>query len=84
MTKYRVRVQGPSATGRFGGDWHWIESPSCVTDKDGLLIVQAPPFPGTPAHRGMPARKATGPSQIIYPRGGWTKVTITELLEEVA
>lgn len=93
MSGYRVKVQGPSTQESvFGVDMFVVTSPADVTDMDGVLIVLVPPYPGRPAVEhdparpsvSVPARKATGPSQVVYPRGGWTKVTITQILEEDA
>lgn len=91
MSRYRVKVQGPSTRESvFGCDILKVEQPRDVTDRDGVLIVTTLPYPGRPAVENdperpgvfIPARKATGPSQVVYPRGGWTKVTITQILEE--
>jgi hypothetical protein len=90
---YRVRVEGPSASRSFGGgDLYKVERPTDITDHDGVLIILLPPYAGRPGLKlgedpdrpgvSYPARKATGPSQVVYPRGGWHKVTIVELLDD--
>lgn len=90
---YRVRVEGPSTSSAFsGGDLYKIESPTSVIDQDGVLIIQLSPYPGRPGLKlgedpdrpgvSYPARKATGPSQVIYPRGGWSKITVVKLLDD--
>lgn len=84
---YRAKVYGPSTSEVFGCDVHEVASPADVKTVDGILVVIKPPFDGRPAMvdssgRRSPARKATRGSQVCYPVGGWTKVIVTDYIEE--
>lgn len=82
---FRAKVYGPSVTGQFGVDIHEITGPADVRDVDGVLLIIKPATEGRPFNpdSGIPARrKATRGSQVAYPRGGWTKVIITDYVEE--
>lgn len=85
---YRVKVTGPSITGVFGCDIFIVNSPTDVADRDGVLVITTVPFGGAPEKVDptdgrviYPARKPTGPSVVAYPRGGWDRVVITQILE---
>lgn len=80
--RYRVRVDGPSVENPFGSDAYAIASPASVIDRDGVLIILLPPQPARPAVGQRRSTKATRSTQVIYPRGGWTKVTIIEFEED--
>ena len=78
--RYYVMIFGPSTAGAFGCDELAILSPADVTENNGVLIITTAPVEArtTPATDRCPARKirARGPEQVIYPRGGWTKIRI--------
>lgn len=84
---YRAKIEGPSVTSSFGVDIFEIANPDSVQDIDGVLVVTTLPTPAVPAAevlgRRYAARKATHGSQVCYPRGGWTKVTITDYVDDV-
>lgn len=90
MSKYIAKVTGPSIKGPFGMVVHDVASPADVVDRDGVLVITTLPYPGAPARHNASgteiraARKATGPSVIAYPRGGWDRVIVTQLLEEAS
>lgn len=76
---YFVKVFGPSITGPFECDTYLVESPDKVRDQDGVLLILAPAgklhlADGTPCD--FPA------THIVYPRGGWTKIVVSEKVEE--
>lgn len=83
--KYRVKVEGPATRHQmFGVGMYVVDNPTAVFDESGALIIELPPFPGRPATEKWRERKPTGPSRVVYPRGGWDRVVITEILEEDA
>lgn len=86
---YRVKVYGRSVSGPFGCDIFEINSPADVVDTDGVLVIKTRPTPHIPAEppvpggrAGRPARKATNGSQVCYPRGGWSKVIVTDYIDD--
>lgn len=87
--KYRVKVEGPATRHQmFGVGMYVVDNPTAVFDESGALIIELPAFPGRLEEerdgRRIPARRATGPSRVVYPRGGWDRVVVTEIVEEDA
>ena len=83
---YRVKITGPSASGTFGMDIFTIASPTDVLDRNGVLIVTTPGSPERRkeglidgAERVFPAVRSR---QVIYPRGGWTRVVIEDVIDD--
>lgn len=71
MSKYWVRVHGPSATGLYGSDVYAIESPSDVTSLgDGVLQIVTAAEPKS-EYRGRQTSRT-----VLYPAWHWTKVII--------
>lgn len=79
---YRVKVYGPSVSHAFGMDIHEVASPADVLDRNGVLIVTCPPTPARPHPRSGIMIKARRSHQVIYPRGGWTKVILEDIVED--
>jgi hypothetical protein len=79
---FRVKVHGPSVTQAFGVDIFVVDSPTDVLDRNGVLIVTTGPRPEVPnpydPERMRPALRST---QHVYPRGGWTRVVIEDVVE---
>jgi hypothetical protein len=80
---YRVTVYGPSTSSHFGADVFVVASPADIADREGVLTILLPGQPERPRpHDPTRVIKATRSAQIIYPRGGWTKVNIVDIIEE--
>lgn len=82
---FRVKVYGPSTNSQWGQDVFQVASQTDVRDIDGVLVIHIGPNPGRAGEdspsRFVPAIKATRSSQAIYPRGGWTKVVIADVVD---
>lgn len=81
---FKVKVYGdtPYKHNAFGGiDIFLVDKPSDVTEKNGVLIITTPGQPERPHPRfegkTIPATRS---SQIIYPRGGWDKIVIQDII----
>lgn len=83
---YRVKVYGPEPSrSHFGTDVYVVDSPADVSDVDGVLLIKTPPTPFVKGEdspsRKIPDRKATRGSQVCYARGTWTKVVVTDYID---
>lgn len=87
---YRVQVHRPlKDAGDYGHvDRLVVNSPSDVVDTDGVLLITIPaqdardiPLPVSMGDktRTIPASRS---SIVAYPRGGWTKVVVTDVVDE--
>jgi hypothetical protein len=80
---YRVKVFGPSASPDWGMDILVVDSPEDVSENNGVLMVKCVGQPSRPhpnrAEEMLPEIRS---SVAIYPRGGWTKAVINDVVVE--
>ena len=80
----RVKVYGPQvqALTRGGPALHIGENREDVTyEPDGRLTIKTPPTPEVPGSPGVRPRRATCGSTTTYPRGAWTRVSVTDVVQ---
>lgn len=80
---YRVKVTGPAVDGPFGAAAYVVASPQDIREVEGVLMITMPARPRRPyPHDPSRFTQATRSTQVIYPRGGWHRVIIDDVIEE--